>query len=32
MSDVFVLVLFVFLFALALAYVLGCERLKGTQS
>ena len=32
MSDVLVVTLFVLLFALAIAYVLGCERLKGTQS
>lgn len=31
MSDVLVLVLFVLLFALGMAYVLGCERLKGRQ-
>jgi hypothetical protein len=32
MSDVLVLVSLVLLFALAMAYVLGCEQLKGTQS
>ena len=32
MSDVLVLVLLVLLFTLAMAYVLGCEQLKGTQS
>lgn len=32
MLDVLGLVLLVLLFGLAMAYVLGCERLKGKQS
>lgn len=32
MLDVLGLILLVLLFALAMVYVLGCDRLKGTQS
>jgi hypothetical protein len=32
MSDALVLTLLVLLFTLGMAYVLACERLKGTQS